>query len=72
MQVLLVSSSRYKDLFIVPAGGVDPGEELSKTAEREALEEVGACAASTFQLQAIFIEASPFVFLGLRNYPDKS
>lgn len=40
-QVLLVTSSRNIDHWIVPGGGVDPGEEPAVTAVREVLEEAG-------------------------------
>lgn len=41
MQVLLVTSSRRPELWIVPGGGVEPEEEPSVTAVREVLEEAG-------------------------------
>lgn len=40
-QVLLVTSSRRPDNWIVPGGGVEPEEEPSVTAMREVLEEAG-------------------------------
>lgn len=40
-EVLLVTSSRRPELWIVPGGGVEPGEESSLTATREVLEEAG-------------------------------
>ncbi|XP_055689767.1 diphosphoinositol polyphosphate phosphohydrolase 2 [Lutzomyia longipalpis] len=40
-EVLLVTSSRRPELWIVPGGGVEPDEESSATAEREVLEEAG-------------------------------
>jgi 8-oxo-dGTP pyrophosphatase MutT (NUDIX family) len=43
MQVLLVTSSRRPDHWIVPGGGVEPEEEPSVTAIREVLEEAGVC-----------------------------
>ncbi|KAJ8895739.1 hypothetical protein PR048_001077 [Dryococelus australis] len=42
-QVLLVSSSRRPDHWIVPGGGVEPEEEPSTTAIREVMEEAGVC-----------------------------
>lgn len=39
--MLLVTSSRRPELWIVPGGGVEPEEESSVTAEREVLEEAG-------------------------------
>nr|CAD7401303.1 unnamed protein product [Timema poppensis] len=42
-EVLLVTSSRRPDHWIVPGGGVEPEEEPSKTAIREVLEEAGVC-----------------------------
>lgn len=39
--MLLVTSSRRPELWIVPGGGVEPGEEPSVTAVREVLEEAG-------------------------------
>lgn len=41
LQVLLVTSSRRPELWIVPGGGVEPDEESSLTATREVLEEAG-------------------------------
>lgn len=40
-QVLLVTSSRRPDNWIVPGGGVEPNEEPACTAVREVLEEAG-------------------------------
>uniref|UniRef100_A0A8C2F9Q0 diphosphoinositol-polyphosphate diphosphatase n=1 Tax=Cyprinus carpio TaxID=7962 RepID=A0A8C2F9Q0_CYPCA len=40
-QVLLVSSSRYPDKWIVPGGGMEPEEEPSVAAAREVCEEAG-------------------------------
>lgn len=39
--MLLVTSSRRPELWIVPGGGVEPEEEASVTATREVLEEAG-------------------------------
>jgi diphosphoinositol-polyphosphate diphosphatase len=35
-----VSSSRYPDKWVVPAGGIEPGEDSKETAIREVQEEV--------------------------------
>lgn len=40
-EVLLVTSSRRPELWIVPGGGVEPDEESCVTASREVLEEAG-------------------------------
>ncbi|XP_045464795.1 diphosphoinositol polyphosphate phosphohydrolase 2 [Harmonia axyridis] len=40
-EVLLVTSSRKPEKWIVPGGGVEPEEEASVTATREVLEEAG-------------------------------
>uniref|UniRef100_A0A8C3EMQ1 diphosphoinositol-polyphosphate diphosphatase n=1 Tax=Corvus moneduloides TaxID=1196302 RepID=A0A8C3EMQ1_CORMO len=40
-QVLLVSSSRYPDQWIVPGGGMEPEEEPGGAAVREVYEEAG-------------------------------
>ncbi|XP_075707269.1 diphosphoinositol polyphosphate phosphohydrolase 1 [Rhinoderma darwinii] len=40
-KVLLVSSSRYPDRWIVPGGGLEPEEEPSAAATREVCEEAG-------------------------------
>lgn len=40
LQVLLVSSSRYPDQWIVPGGGMEPEEEPGGAAVREVYEEV--------------------------------
>ena len=42
-QVLLVSSSRHPDQWIVPGGGMEPEEEPCGAAVREVFEEVCAC-----------------------------
>jgi diphosphoinositol-polyphosphate diphosphatase len=39
--VLLVTSSRHTDQWIVPGGGVEPEESSSVAAEREVVEEAG-------------------------------
>lgn len=44
-QVLLVTSSRRPDNWIVPGGGVEPNEEPACTAVREVLEEAGVIGA---------------------------
>lgn len=44
-EVLLVTSSRRPELWIVPGGGVEPDEETSATAVREVLEEAGVVGA---------------------------
>ncbi|MGH0151690.1 UNVERIFIED_CONTAM: hypothetical protein FKN15_065511 [Acipenser sinensis] len=41
MQVLLVSSSRHPDQWIVPGGGMEPEEEPGGAAVREVYEEAG-------------------------------
>ena len=41
-QILLVSSSKYADRWVVPGGGIEPLEEPRLAAGREALEEAGA------------------------------
>ena len=40
-EILLISSSKNKDKWLVPGGGVDPGEDVDHAAVREALEEAG-------------------------------
>lgn len=40
-EVLLVSSSRSSDSWIVPGGGVEPDEQPATTAVREVIEEAG-------------------------------
>ncbi|XP_044924345.1 diphosphoinositol polyphosphate phosphohydrolase 3-beta isoform X2 [Mustela putorius furo] len=40
-EVLLVSSSRYPDRWIVPGGGMEPEEEPGGAAVREVYEEAG-------------------------------
>uniref|UniRef100_A0A1B6CXV2 diphosphoinositol-polyphosphate diphosphatase n=1 Tax=Clastoptera arizonana TaxID=38151 RepID=A0A1B6CXV2_9HEMI len=40
-EVLLVTSSRSPDHWIIPGGGVEPEEEPSVTAVREVIEEAG-------------------------------
>ncbi|ESO92418.1 hypothetical protein LOTGIDRAFT_121057 [Lottia gigantea] len=41
-ELLLISSNRYKDKWIIPGGGVEPNEDIRITATREVLEEAGA------------------------------
>uniref|UniRef100_A0A0B6Y7P2 diphosphoinositol-polyphosphate diphosphatase n=1 Tax=Arion vulgaris TaxID=1028688 RepID=A0A0B6Y7P2_9EUPU len=41
-EVLLISSTHDVEKWIVPGGGIDPGEEPTVAAEREAFEEAGA------------------------------
>lgn len=41
MQVLLVTSSRHTDQWIVPGGGLEPEEEADAAAAREVIEEAG-------------------------------
>lgn len=41
-EVLLVTSSRDSNLWVVPAGGIDPGESAEEAAIREVYEEAGA------------------------------
>ncbi|WAR23617.1 NUDT3-like protein, partial [Mya arenaria] len=40
--ILLVSSSKHIDRWVVPGGGIEPSEEPKLAAVREALEEAGA------------------------------
>ncbi|XP_057307704.1 diphosphoinositol polyphosphate phosphohydrolase 1-like [Hydractinia symbiolongicarpus] len=40
-EILLVTSSRYHDRWVVPAGGIDPGETPCDAAVREVFEEAG-------------------------------
>ncbi|XP_052776330.1 diphosphoinositol polyphosphate phosphohydrolase 1-like [Mya arenaria] len=41
-EILLVSSSKHIDRWVVPGGGIEPSEEPKLAAVREALEEAGA------------------------------
>lgn len=47
-QVLLVSSSRNPDQWIVPGGGMEPEEEPCGAAIREVFEEVPRCLLTSF------------------------
>lgn len=40
-EVLLITAKKSQDKWIVPGGGIDPGEEKQIAAEREAREEAG-------------------------------
>ena len=40
-EILLISSAKKADKWMVPGGGVDPGEDLSTAAARETFEEAG-------------------------------
>lgn len=42
-EVLLVTSSRFSHLWIIPGGGLDPGEDPVTAALREIGEEAGVC-----------------------------
>jgi diphosphoinositol-polyphosphate diphosphatase len=42
LEVLIVSSSKNRQRYTLPGGGVDPGEIPSQAAEREVFEEAGA------------------------------
>jgi len=41
-QILLVTSSKHKDRWVVPGGGIEPCEQPDLAAVREAHEEAGA------------------------------
>jgi len=41
-EVLLVTSSKDSNYWVVPAGGIDPGESAEEAAVREVYEEAGA------------------------------
>ena len=41
MQILLVSSSRTPDRWVVPGGGLEPNEDSVEAALREVMEEAG-------------------------------
>ena len=43
-QILLVTSKRNPDVWVLPKGHVEPGETLQETAVREVLEEAGVAA----------------------------
>lgn len=62
-QVLLVSSSRHPDRWIVPGGGMEPEEEPGVAAVREVCEEVSAF---TLPCQP---GSSGFVFIALPSSP---
>lgn len=64
-EVLLVTSSRRPELWIVPGGGVEPDEETSVTAVREVLEEAGVVGAlgrclGVFEVSKIEIKQFPW------------
>ncbi|XP_063411414.1 diphosphoinositol polyphosphate phosphohydrolase 1-like [Mytilus trossulus] len=40
-EILLVTSSKDREKYVIPGGGIEPQEEAKATAEREALEEAG-------------------------------
>lgn len=52
VQVLLVSSSRHPDKWIVPGGGMEPEEEPSVAAVREVCEEASHNLSLTHSLKA--------------------
>lgn len=41
MEILLISSTKKPDAWLIPGGGVDPNEEVATAAVREAFEEAG-------------------------------
>lgn len=53
-EILLVSSTHDISKWIVPGGGIDPGEETAEAAEREAHEEAGAIG-SLDRLVGVFV-----------------
>lgn len=81
LQVLLVTSSRRPDNWIVPGGGVEPNEEPSNTAIREVLEEAGVVGTlgrclgmfevSTLTRYSVGIEVRFLFLLAAQNYEHK-
>lgn len=53
-QVLLVSSSRHPDQWIVPGGGMEPEEDPCGAAVREVFEEVTVTPAAVLQGPSFF------------------
>jgi len=58
-----VTSSRDFDLWVVPSGGIDPGESAEVAAEREVYEEVWLQVEKSLTL--------PYVQVGNRNFSIK-
>merc|ERR1712226_606342 len=53
-EVLLTSTSKRKDAYIIPGGGIDPGEEPEQSVVREVLEECGVnCTITRFCKQVL-------------------
>lgn len=67
LQVLLVSSSRHPDKWIVPGGGMEPEEEPSVAAAREVCEEV--CSKGFFSLSRLFVFQLNH-HISTQTYPD--
>lgn len=56
-EILLVTSNRYPDKWIVPAGGVEAGERFQDAAVREVFEEVSRlCAVRTYRSPGVWFE----------------
>ena len=60
--MLLVSSSRHPDKWIVPGGGMEPEEEPNVAAAREVCEEVGSLNVCHIMCN-ISLYYGPFFFL---------
>lgn len=58
-QVLLVSSSRHPDQWIVPGGGMEPEEDPCGAAVREVFEEVTNLEKSNFDFSITNIDSQP-------------
>ncbi|TEA42311.1 hypothetical protein DBR06_SOUSAS1810082 [Sousa chinensis] len=69
-EVLLVSSSRHPDRWIVPGGGMEPEEEPSVAAVREVCEEAGV-KGTLGRLVGIFEEKLSLSLFALQNQERK-
>lgn len=65
--MLLVSSSRHPDKWIVPGGGMEPEEEPNVAAAREVCEEVGSLITYHVVYSMLSVRFSSILSLSVTN-----